>query len=228
MKRFHPHGHAHPSPRGPADLRSRGRRLTRQRALIWAALTAEPDAHVSALEVAAHVQAELPGVNLSTIYRTLDLLVSEGLVLRTELGAGQVVYEPAHDHLHHHVVCRSCGAVAHVHDEVLGDLSARVDAACGFALGGEEITLFAHCPACRYRGREAGKGARMSEQGHTHDHPHTHEHSHGDATHSHPHTSHDHGHTEHEHEHRHGDLVHSHPHVHEAGREHDDEHEHEH
>jgi Fe2+ or Zn2+ uptake regulation protein len=229
MTVFHPHGHPHEEPAGPAQLRSRGRRLTRQRALIWAALTEEPDRHLSAGDIAARVRAELPRVNPSTIYRTLDLLVAEGLVLRTDLGAGRVFYEPAHDHPHHHVVCRSCGAVAHVHDDVLGDLRERVDAACGFALGREEeVTLFALCPACRYRAAQVRKGARMSEQGHTHDHPHTHEHSHGDVTHSHPHTSHDHEHVEHEHEHRHGDLVHSHPHVHEAGHEHEAEHDHPH
>ena len=117
-------------------------------------------------------------MNPSTVYRTLELLVAEGLVLRTELGADRVFYEPAHDHPHHHVVCRSCGAVAHVHGEVFGDVRGRVDAACGFALGDEEITLFGLCPGCRYRGPEATRGARMSDQGHTHDHPHTHEHSH--------------------------------------------------
>jgi Fe2+ or Zn2+ uptake regulation protein len=146
---FHPHGHVHPAPAGPAELRSRGRRLTRQRALIWAALTAEPDQHVSAGDVAARVRADLPRVNPSTVYRTLELLVSEGLVLRTDLGADRVFYEPAHDHPHHHLVCRECGTVAHVHDDVLADVRARVDTASGFALGDEEITFFGLCPACR-------------------------------------------------------------------------------
>jgi Fur family transcriptional regulator, ferric uptake regulator len=144
------HQHPHPTPPGPAQLRSRGRRLTRQRELIWAALTAEPDGHVSAADVAAHVRAELPRVNPSTIYRTLELLVAEGLVRRTDLGADRIFYEPAHEHAHHHVVCRSCGAVAHVHDDVLGDLRPRVQAACGFELGAdEEVTLFGLCKNCR-------------------------------------------------------------------------------
>jgi Fur family ferric uptake transcriptional regulator len=219
-----PHGHAHIPPRGPAELRSQGRRLTRQRALIWAVLTAEPDRHLAAAEVAERVRGELPRVNSSTIYRTLELLVDEGLVLRTDLGAGRVFYEPAHDHPHHHVVCRGCGAVAHLHEEVLGDLRARVAAASGFMLGEEELTLFGRCPGCS----PSIEGGLMSDHDHTHDHPHTHAHTHGDVRHSHPHTTHDHEHVEHEHEHRHGDLVHSHPHTHEAGHEHDDAHAHEH
>jgi Fe2+ or Zn2+ uptake regulation protein len=232
----HRSAHSHAPPRTPAELRSGGRRLTRQRELIWAALTAEPDRHLSAAQLVERVRAELPRVNPSTVYRTLDVLVAEGLVLRTELGRDRTFYEPAHEHHHHHVVCRRCGAVAHIHDDALGDLPALVDDASGFAIGHEELTLFGLCQACRegagpaprYRGAKPGQGARMSEHEHTHDHPHTHAHSHGGVTHSHPHTSHDHEHVEHEHEHRHGDLVHAHAHVHEAGHEHDDGHDHGH
>ncbi len=145
----HPHGHSHAAQNGPASLRARGRRLTRQRELIWAALTAEPDAHLSVDEIAARVHEELPNVNASTVYRSLDVLVSEGLVVRSNLGSDRTFYEPAREHRHHHVVCRACGAVAHVHDNVFVDLHARVGEACGYALGDEEITLSGRCPSCR-------------------------------------------------------------------------------
>jgi Fur family transcriptional regulator, ferric uptake regulator len=149
---FHPHGHTHAPPPGAGELRSPGRRLTRQRALIWQALTAEPDRHLSASELVARVRADLPRVNASTVYRTLDRLVADGLVLRTDLGADRVFYEPAHDHRHHHLVCRTCGGVTHVHDELLRDALERLQAASGFALGEEEITFFGTCAACRKGG----------------------------------------------------------------------------
>lgn len=145
----HPHGHDHPPPPGPASLRSRGRRLTRQRELVWEALTATPDTHLSAEQIAAYVHQHAPSVNATTIYRSLDVLVTEGLVLRTELGADRSFYEPAHEHRHHHVVCRDCGKVTHLHDDLFGELPARVNAASGYVLGTDEITLFGHCPACR-------------------------------------------------------------------------------
>ena len=145
------HGHSHEAPAGPASLRSRGRRLTRQRALIWEALVAEPDAHLSAEDVAARVRERSPGVNPSTVYRTLELLVEEGLVRRTDLGSSRSFYEPAHEHPHHHVVCERCGAVAHVHDDALGTLAESVEAASGYALGEREITLFGLCRDCRRR-----------------------------------------------------------------------------
>lgn len=147
--RLHPHGHRHPAPVGPALLRTRGRRLTRQRRLIWEALVAEPDAHVSVHEVVELVRAQLPQVNSSTVYRTLELLVNEGLVLRTDLGGDRTFYEPAHDHLHHHVVCDGCGAVEHVHDDALSDLQRRVRTSSGYELRRQEITLFGLCRDCQ-------------------------------------------------------------------------------
>ena len=70
------HGHSHAAPAGPASLRSRGRRLTRQRALIWEALVAEPDAHLSAEDVAARVREAAPGVNPSTVSAPCRLLAA--------------------------------------------------------------------------------------------------------------------------------------------------------
>ena len=142
------HGHDHDLP-SASVLQERGKRLTVQRAAIWDVLAAAPDAHLSAEEVASHVQRRLPQVNPSTVYRTLDVLVEEGLVRRTDLGTGRAVFEPAHEHPHHHLVCESCGLVAHVHGEALGDLAERIDADSGFHVGEREITFFGTCRMCR-------------------------------------------------------------------------------
>ena len=145
----HAADHSHSVPEGDAVLRVRGRRLTRQRRMIWEVLAAEPDRHLSVNEVTERVRAQVPSVQPSTVYRTLDVLVEAGLALRTDLGEDRVFYEPAHEHPHHHLVCERCGAVRHVHDEVLGDLPRRIEAESGYALAGREITLFGLCPDCR-------------------------------------------------------------------------------
>src|SRR3954454_16933752 len=78
------HDHTH-EPAGPDALRQRGRRITRQRRLVWEARVAEPDTHLSADALVDRVRAQLPTVDPSTVYRTLDLLVREGLVRRIDL-----------------------------------------------------------------------------------------------------------------------------------------------
>ncbi len=153
------HGHHHHLP-AASVLRERGKRLTVQRAAIWDVLAGKPDIHLSAEEVASQVQERLPQVNASTVYRTLDVLVEEGLVRRTDLGTGRAVFEPAHEHQHHHLVCESCGAVAHVHDDVLGGIAPRIEKSSGFRLGDREVTLFGLCRACQARAQsERAKGA---------------------------------------------------------------------
>ena len=72
-------------------LRELGYRLTPQRMLILAALR-DSDDHISAEEIHARVRAKYPHVNISTVYRTLELLKSLGLVTETDLGEGRVRY----------------------------------------------------------------------------------------------------------------------------------------
>jgi Fur family transcriptional regulator, ferric uptake regulator len=144
-------GHQHSPSRGPEALRGRGRRLTRQRQAIWDTLVAEPDRHLSADEIVERVHGQLGDVNPSTVYRTLDLLVDEGLLLRTDLGADRAYYEPAHEHPHHHVICERCQAVVHIHGDVLGDLPTRIETASGYALGTREISFYGLCADCRAR-----------------------------------------------------------------------------
>jgi Fe2+ or Zn2+ uptake regulation protein len=125
------------------SIRSGGRRVTRQRALIWDVLMRAEGRHLSAREVAE----DLPELHQATVYRALDVLVAEGLARRTEID-GRALYEIAADHLHHHVVCTSCGAVNHVHDETVRTALQKVARESGYALAEEELTFRGVCPAC--------------------------------------------------------------------------------
>ena len=133
---------------GVASIRSHGRRLTPQRSLIWDVLVERGDAHVSAAELADAVHERAPELHRSTVYRTLDVLVEDGLVLRTDLGSDRSYYELAAEHHHHHVVCTSCGEIAHVHDDAIAAAVACVQAAAGYRLARQELTFAGLCPAC--------------------------------------------------------------------------------
>ena len=93
----------------PATLRAKGYRLTPQRQLVLDAVTLLE--HATPDEIGSQVQRSAPGVNLSTVYRTLELLEELGLVTHTHLGHGAPTYHPASTADHLHLVCRDCGAV---------------------------------------------------------------------------------------------------------------------
>ena len=99
-------------------LGEQGYRLTPQRMMILSAIE-NSDNHISAEEIYAQVMAKYPHVNISTVYRTLELLKRLGLVTETDLGGGRVRYHPADKGHHHHLVCRECGAVIDLDESVL-------------------------------------------------------------------------------------------------------------
>ena len=130
-----------------ALLRRAGCRPTAQRLLVLQALG--EGAHVTADDVLGHARAAYPSINPSTVYRTLDALVAAGLVSRTDLGAGRLFFEIARPHRHHHAVCQTCGAIAHLHDAALAPLAAALARETGFTLiPDREITVPGRCPRC--------------------------------------------------------------------------------
>jgi Fur family ferric uptake transcriptional regulator len=137
-------------------LRREGYRLTPQRTLIWEVVRG--GGHMTAEEIAAQVQARLPDVNLSTVYRTLELLVSLDLVGETRLGTTRTYYEVAPEPVHHHFVCESCGSVGHFSDRLLDDLYAALRADEGFAPSAARATVFGLCEECRRRTAGAAEG----------------------------------------------------------------------
>jgi Fur family ferric uptake transcriptional regulator len=127
-------------------LQELGYRLTPQRTLVWDVLRRN-HSHMSAEEVCAQVQEQFPHINMSTVYRTLELLVELALVRETHLGPTRRFFEVEEEVPHHHLVCEACGRVTHVHDEDLGTLPAVLLADHDFSLRG--LTVFGRCGDCR-------------------------------------------------------------------------------
>ena len=100
------------------ELGKQGYRLTPQRLMILSAIEHSED-HISAEEIYVQVVAKYPYVNISTVYRTLELLKGLGLVTETDLGEGRVRYHPTDKGQHHHLVCQECGAVIDLDESVL-------------------------------------------------------------------------------------------------------------
>jgi Fe2+ or Zn2+ uptake regulation protein len=93
-----------------AAIRARNGRVTPQRRVILRHVQ-RLHGHFTAERLLAEVEPDLPGVSLPTVYATLDLLEELGLVRRVVGLGGAEVYD-SRPEPHHHLVCRSCGAVA--------------------------------------------------------------------------------------------------------------------
>lgn len=139
-----------------ATLREQGYRLTPQRNLIWEVLR-DAGRHLTAEEVAAEVRRTLPDVNVSTVYRTLELLVGLDLVVETRLEGRASCYEVSPEPTHHHSVCTRCGVVGHFGDELLAPVHDELSRRQGFAVAQIQVTAFGLCRECRGAGEPAAR-----------------------------------------------------------------------
>jgi Fur family transcriptional regulator, ferric uptake regulator len=126
-------------------LRRVGQRVTPQRLVILGAL--RPGEHLAADEVFARVEPLLPGVNRSTVYRTLELFRDLGLVSMTDLGGGARQFELIDD-LHHHLICHRCGAILELDDALVDPLRDGIRARYGFAPAIDHLAVFGFCSVC--------------------------------------------------------------------------------
>jgi len=130
-----------------SKLIEQGYRLTPQRMMILSAIENSHD-HISAEEIYTQVAAKYPHVNISTVYRTLDLLKELGLVTETNLGEGRVRYHPADKGHHHHLVCQECGAIIDLDESVLSSLKSVLLREYKFSADLRHLAIFGRCTNC--------------------------------------------------------------------------------
>jgi len=127
-------------------LRASGHRLTPQRELVLAAV--ERLGHATPDEVYAEVRTHSAAINLSTVYRTLELLDELGLIHHAHLSDRAPTYHSTAGHEHSHLVCRGCRKVISVEradmERALEPLAARH----GFVPDYGHLTVFGTCADC--------------------------------------------------------------------------------
>ncbi|GLW96425.1 Fur family transcriptional regulator [Microtetraspora sp. NBRC 16547] len=129
------------------ELRARGYRVTPQRQLVLEAVTAL--GHATPEDICSRVQETARGVNISTVYRTLELLEELGMVTHTHLGHGAPTYHLASEADHVHLVCRGCDQVTEVRPELVQGLVGALEEELGFATDVRHLTVFGRCRDCR-------------------------------------------------------------------------------
>lgn len=135
-------------------LRRLGVRVTPQRLFVLEALE-QTGGHMTAEEVMQWVSRRYPALNLATVYRALDVLVSVGLVAQTDLGGGAAYYELVGDSPHHHLACERCGHVIEMDESLLAGLLADALRAYGFHARPRHLAIFGLCSEC-YAAEQAG------------------------------------------------------------------------
>ena len=130
-------------------LRESDLRVTRPRIAVLSAVYSHPHADTTSLIAAAREQSG--EVSHQAVYDVLEALTEAGLVRRIQPNGSVARYEARVGDNHHHVVCRSCGAIADV-DCAVGEapcLTASDDH--GYAIDESEVIHWGLCPDCSTR-----------------------------------------------------------------------------
>jgi len=127
-------------------LREASLRVTRPRLAVLAAVHQHP--HVDTEAVIDRVRADLGAVSHQAVYDVLRALTAAGLLRRIQPAGGPALYEARVDDNHHHVVCRSCGAVADVDCATGHAPCLTAPDGHGFSIDEAEVTYWGTCPAC--------------------------------------------------------------------------------
>ena len=136
-------------------LQQIGYRLTPQRMMILEAI-ADSEGHLSAEEIHETVRTAYPYLDISTVYRTLDLLKTLHLVSETDLGRGPAQYELLSKGLHHHLICTECGEILDAPNSLLDSLRHAMSEEYDFHAEIEHLAVFGICSNCKGDAQEAG------------------------------------------------------------------------
>jgi Fur family transcriptional regulator, ferric uptake regulator len=130
-------------------LRERGMRVTPQREIVLSVLHDIED-HAAVEDIYRRVQPRSGVMDISTVYRTLELLLEMNMLDVLEGADGQRRYALRHAHDSHlHLVCTGCGAAIEADTGPVSALAAALRNAHGFILDDHHLTLSGRCAACQ-------------------------------------------------------------------------------
>ncbi|MDE2933111.1 MAG: transcriptional repressor [Chloroflexota bacterium] len=129
-------------------LREAGFRVTPQRLLVASALR-HAGRHLSAAEIADEVRAVYPMVDLSTVYRTVEMLKRLQLATVTDMGGDDLLFEWSAGEAHHHLICSTCRRMQVLDHRYLERLAEEVGRDFGFQADLQHFAIFGVCQECR-------------------------------------------------------------------------------
>ena len=125
-----------------------GHKLTPPRRAVLQVLD-ESHEHLSHSEILERGQAIYPALGRATVYRTLELLNSLGVVRPIYLGASQSVCFTRADGAHHHLICSDCGQVIEFDECILDQLQESLSERLNFQIRGHLLEFYGRCDRCQ-------------------------------------------------------------------------------
>jgi Fur family transcriptional regulator, ferric uptake regulator len=132
------------TPRLTKLLRARGYRMTSQRFAILQAL--HDGGHLSPAQIYKRVHQT--GMTEATVYRTLEFLAGNGILLVADRGHGHLAYELSGES-HHHIICRICGKQMEIDPALLAPAISQMENETGYRLNAGHLSFFGLCLKCK-------------------------------------------------------------------------------
>lgn len=130
------------------ELRKKGYRVTAQRTILLETI-AHRGGHLSVQDVYQEARKRLPGLNLATVYRTVDSLRDAGLIDGYVTGSEPMQFALRdHGAPHGHLVCRGCGMVTDLDLAILEPVEEKIKSGSGFQIDVNHLTLEGLCEQC--------------------------------------------------------------------------------
>lgn len=130
-------------------------KFSKQRELIYKQVMDFP-VHPTADEVYSALKVENPNLSLGTVYRNLNLLSENGMLMKIHIADGSDRFDGRTDD-HYHMICDSCSKVYDVEIEDMFDLSNKISKKYGYSLTAITLTLRGLCTCCIRMADEAEK-----------------------------------------------------------------------
>jgi Fur family transcriptional regulator, ferric uptake regulator len=129
-------------------LKQKGLKLTPQRRLIVDVIH-DAHQHISAEDIIGYVQKRMPGVNKSTIYRTLEILEQAGCVYKSESN-DHFIYHHAEEGHHHHLVCTRCGKTVECAENLFNPVEQSLFKNYHFTADFTHVVINGLCDTCKH------------------------------------------------------------------------------
>jgi Fur family transcriptional regulator, ferric uptake regulator len=133
------------------QLKLKGYKLTPQRRAVVNMVIENRGKHLTAEELYDLVKKECPEIGLATVYRTIQLLEEIGLLSKLNLDDGCNRYELIDEdevHQHHHLICRKCGKVIEVEEDLLDAIEKNVENQYKFKIENHSVKFLGICEEC--------------------------------------------------------------------------------